>query len=827
MKHNKSLAVISLLSLSILTACGGGSATGDNHSPNSSNNPHNSNNSNALQPHDVSSENLQTLNVLSRVDVNAPVVTTTPDNITITYTSASGSLSGDHFQFYLNVDNDAATGFRFENEAWDKAGTDYIVEDGRLFKSTTNDYSWSWNENVGQVSYQKTDSSVSVTIKKSLLEGLKPTLRIGLMTRNADWDVSAIYPRSSLMAEYTLDITPPADSTAPVISLNGSSTLVIQQGSDFTDPGATAKDNVDGVLSDQIVTDSTVDTAQIGSYEISYSVTDNAGNTGTATRIVKVIAAVPDGIVIDGNNSDWADIADTSNSPAGIIKATNKNGKLYLMIDAPSIGENTQVFLDTDNDSATGFQFGGDIWNQGGADYMIENNHLDKAKVNSSAWSWDYNIGAIETARSGDIVEMAIPTNLLANLGSTINIGFVNRDAEWNVKSAVPETAMTAYTFNIVNPVYTPFANMPNITSIVKSNNKWYGISSSKKEILEDDGSSNIKTIFEHPLEVQTLSASIEGRLYFVVPTSLVYLDLETNTVKRVIQQPRVSILNGEMKDFLLVRSARIKVIRRSPVHFYRIRKVQKSGLTELTEEFRLYPASDDFTVESVDKVNNEINVIYTRGGNKSYKKVTSKIGVGLEDRQVYTPFANTDNVTNVVKANDKWFGISGNKILQDDGTNVSTIFSSTTPYPLSSLTAAITGKLHFILIKSKGSQCMCNSHGRGKLLELHSYDISSAQDSVLLSKFNVSIVNSSMKDFLLVSTRHGTPGSRQTHPTNYYKIDKEAKSIYVGKRYQGTRFSVASADTINNELHVIISNGSTSTPKKITSAVGIGLEDE
>ena len=1054
MKHTQSLAVISLLSLSILTACGGGSATGSSNSPD--NNPHSSNNngsSDVLQPHEVSSENLQTLNVLSRVDVNAPVVTTTADSITLSYTAASGRLSGRHYQFFLNVDNDATTGFHFDNEAWDKAGTDYIVEDGRLFKSTANDSSWSWNENVGQVSYQKTDSSVSVTIKKLLLQGLKPTIRIGLMARNADWDVKAIYPRSSLMAEYTLDIIPPADSIAPVISLNGSSTLVIQQGSDFTDPGATAKDNVDGVLSDQIVADSNVDAAQVGSYQITYSVTDRAGNTGTATRTVKVIAAVPDGITIDGNNSDWADIPDTSNSPAGIIKASNKNGKLYLMIDAPSIGKNTQIFLDTDNDSATGFQFGGGIWNQGGADYMIENTHLDKSKVNSSAWSWDYNIGAIETARSGDIVEVAIPTNLLANLGNTINIGFVNRDAEWNVKSAVPETALVGYTLGQVTPPSgtvkplilkvdshdrrcgRPNGNRPPQCSVhetfqinTKGTGYNYNVDCNSDGVFE---AQNITTKYVCKYDTRgEYRVSISGKFPHLYKAKNV-LDIEQwgtqkwSSMESAFNGSRnLKITATDIPNFSQVKSmggmfASVQFDQTSANH--RFNEWDTSNVTNMTSMFaasnfnqtignwdtskvstmnflfkgnkkfnqaignwnvssvkdmqEIFAGSNQFNQDisnwdvsnvtnmeamfayneafnqdignwnvsnatsmssmflnnsksdqdlsnwdvskvinmyfmfaynknfnqdlgnwDVSNVENMSNMFYraesfnqdvsrwdiskvksdlfwgkgldgflegTSFSTSNYDKLLNawgnlqnlnvlSLGVGgtkyssasaaareklinefewtiTDGGETYFPFANTPNVTSIVKANDKWFGISEKAVLQDDGVNVTTVFTS--PNSVSSLTTAITGKIHFISVKSKGSQCRCNYRGSGRITELHSYDISSAQDTVVLSKYAVSIVNSDMKDFLLVSMRHGTPGSRQQHPTNFYKIDKEDQSIYVGKRYHGTSFFVESADTINNELHVkirtIVDRSPVYTLKKLTSAVGIGLEDE
>jgi len=635
MKINKSFAVISLLSLSILTACGGSSSTNGLKTGNTTH-----------QPQQLSGKNLEGFNVLSRDVVNAPVVTTTTDSITISYTAASGHLNGSHLQFFLNVDNDANTGFNFTDEAWEKAGTDYLIQDGFLFKSTSNDTSWNWEESNGQLSYQKTDSSVSVTINKSLLQGLKPTVKIGLMTRNADWDVEAIYPRSSLMAEYTLDITPPADSVAPVISLNGSSTLIIQQGSDFTDPGATANDDIDGVLTNQIVATSNVDTSQVGSYQITYSVTDRAGNTGTATRTVKVIATAPDGIVIDGNKNDWTDIPDISNSFAGTLKATNKNGILYLMVNAPDIDKNTQIFLDTDIDSATGFQFGGEIWNQGGADYMIENSHIYKSKQNSSAWAWKSDIGAIEFVRQGDFIEAAIPMNILTNVGSTINIGFVSRDAQWNVKSAAPETGLVSYTLNLSQD-HVPFANMPNVSSIVKVGDKWFGISG--KEVLQDDGAS-ITTIFTSPVGYVSLHTALSNTLLIKHQQSkgsncrcinrgsgrryeLLSYDLETEEIKIIYHNGSVYFVNNSLKDFVVIAGRHFTPASRQQhsTYYYKIDK--NLNLISLGNYMHNYSR---FSVISTDRVHNELHVKIRKLINghpvETFKKVTSAINVGLED---------------------------------------------------------------------------------------------------------------------------------------------------------------------------------------------------
>ncbi len=89
----------------------------------------------------------------------------------------------------------------------------------------------------------------------------------------------------------TATSTPPADTTPPVVTLNGAATMSLTQGGTFTDPGATALDNVDGDLTAKIVETGTVDAATAGSYTLTYSATDAAGNTGSASRAVTVAAS--------------------------------------------------------------------------------------------------------------------------------------------------------------------------------------------------------------------------------------------------------------------------------------------------------------------------------------------------------------------------------------------------------------------------------------------------------------------------------------------------------------------------------------------------------
>ena len=79
------------------------------------------------------------------------------------------------------------------------------------------------------------------------------------------------------------------DSIAPVITLLGDATVSIEVGDTYIDAGATAKDNYDGDITSNIVTVSNVDTAIVGSYTVTYDVSDaNENAAATVTRLVTV-----------------------------------------------------------------------------------------------------------------------------------------------------------------------------------------------------------------------------------------------------------------------------------------------------------------------------------------------------------------------------------------------------------------------------------------------------------------------------------------------------------------------------------------------------------
>ena len=76
------------------------------------------------------------------------------------------------------------------------------------------------------------------------------------------------------------------DTTAPVITIIGDNPMIIELGTTFSDPGATATDNYDSEV--EVTSSGTVDANTVGSYSIEYTAIDSSGNSATATRIVEV-----------------------------------------------------------------------------------------------------------------------------------------------------------------------------------------------------------------------------------------------------------------------------------------------------------------------------------------------------------------------------------------------------------------------------------------------------------------------------------------------------------------------------------------------------------
>ena len=140
------------------------------------------------------------------------------------------------------------------------------------------------------------------------------------------------------------------DTTAPVITLLGDNPMTIEVGTTFTDPGATASDAGDGDLTSSIVVSGSVDTSTIGTYTLTYDVSDTSGNAAdSVTRTVNVVDTTAPVITLLGDNLMTIEVGTTFTDP-GAVATDNYDGDLTSSIvvsgsvDTSTIGTYTLTY---------------------------------------------------------------------------------------------------------------------------------------------------------------------------------------------------------------------------------------------------------------------------------------------------------------------------------------------------------------------------------------------------------------------------------------------------------------------------------------------------
>ena len=155
------------------------------------------------------------------------------------------------------------------------------------------------------------------------------------------------------------------DITPPVITLNGESTVTVEQGSGpYVDEGATAVDNNDpNVLVTFSDNSSTVDTDTAGTYTVTITATDPSGNASTVTRTVIVelkygmTGVIPRKTSVEMGSSnplEWAWL-DSNGNPvdtSGILQ--------QLRIE--DCDDGTVIINPVGDPGASGFRFKADNW---------------------------------------------------------------------------------------------------------------------------------------------------------------------------------------------------------------------------------------------------------------------------------------------------------------------------------------------------------------------------------------------------------------------------------------------------------------------------------
>ena len=165
-----------------------------------------------------------------------------------------------------------------------------------------------------------------------------------------------------------------------------------------------------GVISGTVVAGS------VGDHNITITVNDGTVSTNITFKWkVNAASTGNNGIQIDGNDADWAqirkfqDTAGENTSPVDIetLQVTGDSNKVYIAYhDRQAIDPNKswawQVLIDTDYQSSTGLEY----FDMGG-DYMLLGKSLYKYAGDGSSWDWT-EIGDVTAAVNGKFAELAI-----------------------------------------------------------------------------------------------------------------------------------------------------------------------------------------------------------------------------------------------------------------------------------------------------------------------------------------------------------------------------------------------------------------------------------
>ena len=146
-----------------------------------------------------------------------------------------------------------------------------------------------------------------------------------------------------------------ADTTPPLITLNGQANTTLEQNAVYTEFGATALDTVDGNVS--VTIDGTVDTATVGSYTVTYSARDASGNEANATRGITVVEAAiidvtPPVLTLNGEanitleqNTAYIELGATARDAVDGNVSVNISGN----VDTSTVGIYTMTYSATDH----------------------------------------------------------------------------------------------------------------------------------------------------------------------------------------------------------------------------------------------------------------------------------------------------------------------------------------------------------------------------------------------------------------------------------------------------------------------------------------------
>jgi hypothetical protein len=215
------------------------------------------------------------------------------------------------------------------------------------------------------------------------------------------------------------------ETTRPTITLLGMNPMTVEGGSTFSDPGATATDNVAGNLTGQIQVTGSVNAHVVGSYALTYTVSDGY-NTATETRTVNVVDTTRPMVTTSGN------VTVDATSPAGRVatfssSATDIVDGAMTPICTPASGSTFAIGVTTVTCSATDAHH-----NTGSAALSVT--VLSSEQI---VWNLISQVGTLDFKQASSLLQNVLTSLSRENTGAACNqlTAFINQVQTQRTKS--------------------------------------------------------------------------------------------------------------------------------------------------------------------------------------------------------------------------------------------------------------------------------------------------------------------------------------------------------------------------------------------------------
>ena len=326
------------------------------------------------------------------------------------------------------------------------------------------------------IKYKNVDSKSAVDITK-------------LGSQDVKYNCGLLFFNKSKTISYNV-----VDKDAPIITLNGDREVILYAGTNYEDEGVQAFDNVDGNITNKIVTNGNVDINTEGTYEIIYTAKDSSGNETVEKRSVEVkpkpksslVCGNPGVIYLtfdDGPNANYTSVIldalkkynvkatffVTSSGPDELIKRESDEGHLIAIHtsthDYATIYKSTEAFWNDMNNVSnrverltgkkpTIFRFPGGSSNTVSKKYKVGiMSELSKQMEEKGYTYFDWNISAEDAAgaKSSEQVYNNVTSRLSKSKGNVVLMHDIKKITSEAIENIIKYGLDNGYKFDVLS----------------------------------------------------------------------------------------------------------------------------------------------------------------------------------------------------------------------------------------------------------------------------------------------------------------------------------------------------------------------------------------